>query len=270
MTEDAWNPDLYARFAAERARPFHDLLALVRHRPGMRAVDLGCGTGELTALAHRALAARETLGLDSSAAMLDRARPLAGGGLSFAQGDIAAFQGRGYDLVLSNAALHWLPGHPELLARLTASLAEGGQLAVQVPANHGHPSHALARALAAEPPFDQVLAGHLREKPVLEPEEYAALLFRLGYREQQVQLRVYGHVLPSPAEVVDWVRGTLLTDYQRRLPPQLWQRYLEAYRRRLLAALPDERPYFYTYRRILLWGERPGPNPSHDKGARGG
>ena len=102
MPADAWSPDLYARFGAERAQPFRDLLALVRPRPGMRVVDLGCGTGELTAEAHRALQARETLGLDASPSMLEKAVPLAGSGLSFVRGDIAAFAGRGFDLVLSN------------------------------------------------------------------------------------------------------------------------------------------------------------------------
>lgn len=256
MPDDAWNPDLYARFAAERAQPFRDLLGLVRREPGMRVADLGCGAGELTAEAHRQLGARETLGIDSSPAMLERARPLAGGGLAFALGDIADFAGEGLDLVLSNAALHWVPGHEALLARLTRALAAGGQLAVQVPANHDHPSHRLARQLAAEPPFAAALAGPDRGQPVLEPEEYARLLFRLGYREQQVQLRVYGHPLREPAEVLEWVRGTLLTDYRKRLPADLWERYLATYRERLLAALPDERPYFYAYRRILFWGRR--------------
>ncbi|MGB8930562.1 MAG: methyltransferase domain-containing protein, partial [Anaeromyxobacteraceae bacterium] len=145
MATDAWNPELYARFAAERAQPFHDLLALVRAHPGMRVVDLGCGPGELTAHLHRALAARETLGLDSSDAMLARAAAHAGGGLTFAKGDVGAFSGEGYDLVFSNAALHWVPDHEPLLARLAGALAPGGQLAVQVPANHDHLSHRLAR-----------------------------------------------------------------------------------------------------------------------------
>ncbi len=256
MPADAWSPDLYTRFGAERAQPFRDLLGLVRPRPGMRVLDLGCGTGELTAEAHRALGARETIGIDSSPAMLERARPLSGGGLAFVQGDIAEFAGEGFDLVLSNAALHWVPDHPALLGRLTRALSPDGQLAVQVPANHDHPSHRLAHEIARQPPFSAALSGWVRGKPVLEPEEYAALLFRLGYREQQVRLQVYGHPLREPAEVVEWVRGTLLTDYQKRLPAELWPRYLQTYRERLLAALPDERPYFYAYRRILMWGQR--------------
>jgi trans-aconitate 2-methyltransferase len=222
----------------------------------MRVVDLGCGTGELTALAHRTLAARETIGLDSSASMLERARGHAGGGLSFAQGEIGAFTGDGFDLVLSNAALHWIPDHAPLLAQLTRALAPEGQLAVQVPANHDHVSHRLAGEIAREEPFASALGGYARGKPVLEPEEYARILFGLGYREQQVRLVVYGHPLPSRGDVVEWVRGTLLTDYRKRLPLELWERYLATYRERLIAALPDERPFFYTYKRILFWAQR--------------
>jgi trans-aconitate 2-methyltransferase len=259
MPRDAWKPDLYGKFADERSRPFFDLLALVRPRPGMRVVDLGCGTGALTAQAHRLLAARETLGIDASPAMLEKARPLAGGGLSFREGDAGGF-GPGtagaWDLVLSNAALHWVPDHAALLPRLVAALAPGGQLAVQVPANHEHPAHLAAHAVAREAPFASALGGYVRETPVLEPEAYALLLRRTGLAEQQVRLQVYLHELASPAEVVEWLRGSLLTDYERRLAPDVWEAYLAAYRARLAAVLPDERPYPFTYKRIFLWGRR--------------
>jgi trans-aconitate 2-methyltransferase len=254
---DAWNPDRYARFRDERRQPFVDLLAGVEARPGMRVVDLGCGAGELTRLAHERLAARETIGVDTSPAMLARAAAHAGGGLSFAPGDAGDFDGSGFDLVLSNAALHWVPDHERLLPRLVACLAPGGQLAVQVPANEAHPSHAVARAVAAEAPFRDALGGHVRTSPVLEPEAYAHLLFRLGLESRRVRVEVYGHPLASRDDVVEWVKGTLLTDYERRLSPEVYAAFLGRYRERLAAALPDERPFLYTYRRVFLWARRP-------------
>jgi trans-aconitate 2-methyltransferase len=253
-----WNPDQYARFRDERAQPFHDLLALVRPRPAMRVVDLGCGTGELTRVVHERLAARETLGVDSSEAMLAKAAAHAGEGVRFERGDIAAFAARGaYDLVFTNAAIHWVADHRELLARLREALAPGGQLAVQVPANFDHPSHRVAAEVAAEEPFAAELRGYRRGRPILEPEEYAALLHRLGFAAQHVRLQVYLHLLDSRADVVEWVKGTLLTDYQARLSPESFDRFLARYRERLDAALPDERPFVYSFKRILMWAAVP-------------
>ncbi len=254
---DVWNPDRYGKFRAERAAPFEDLLALVEPSPGPRVLDLGCGTGELTRRAHERLGARETVGVDSSPAMLERASELAGGGLSFREGDLAAFAEGGFDVVLSNAAVHWVPDHEALVPRLAALVAAGGQLAIQAPANDSHPSHAVAREVAREPAFAAPLHGFVRESPVLEPEVYARILFRLAFVRQRVRFELYAHPLASREDVAEWVRGTTLTDYEKRLDPATWGRFFDRYRERLLAALPDERPFLYTYRRLFLWARRP-------------
>jgi trans-aconitate 2-methyltransferase len=253
---DTWEPDQYGRFAAERAEPFFDLLALVRLVPGGRVVDLGCGSGELTVQLHRRLEAAETLGLDSSPAMLERAAGLAGDGLRFELGDIAGFGGGGFDVVFSNAALHWLPDHQALFGRLVGALPGSGQLAVQMPANHDHPSHLVAAEVAGEEPFRSALSGYRRESPVQPPEWYADLLDRLGLVEQHVRLQVYLHRLAARDEVVEWIQGTLLTDYAARMPAELFQAYLAAYRERLLPRLEDTSPYRYPFKRLLLWGRR--------------
>jgi trans-aconitate 2-methyltransferase len=250
---DVWDPAQYERFRDERSQPFFDLVALVQPRPGMRVVDLGCGTGELTALLHGRLAARETVGLDASAAMLEQTRPRAGGGLRFETGDIAAWDGRGFDLVFSNAALHWVEDHDELFTRLRRALADGGQLAVQVPANHEHPSQTVAVAVAREAPFRPAFRGWARVSPVLPPAAYAELLERLGFAAQHVRLQVYGHRLDSREEVVEWLLGTTLAAYRERLEPALWDEFLARYRERLLPRLPDRRPFFFTFQRILIW-----------------
>lgn len=260
---DVWDPDQYARFRAERSQPFYDLLALIQ--PGSapedlaprRAVDLGSGSGELTRVLHERLGLTETVGLDSSTAMLARSRGAAGGGVRFEEGDISTFDPAGrYDVVFSNAALQWVPDHPQLLERITRGLPPGGQLAVQVPANDDHPSHLTAHELAAEPPFRDALAGHVRRSFILTPEAYATQLDALGYRAQHVRLQVYGHRLGAPEDVIEWVKGTLLTDYQRRLPPDLYEAFLTAYRQRLLPRLSQTRPYFYPFKRILFWAQR--------------
>ena len=254
---DTWDPDRYARFAVERAQPFYDLLDLVRPVPGGRVVDLGCGSGELTAELHRRLGPGQTLGLDSSPAMLERSRPRERDGLRFELGDIADFGGDGgWDVVFSNAALHWLPDHEPLFGRLAGALAAGGQLAVQMPANFDHPSHTVAAEVAGEEPFRSALGGWRGLRSIQEPEWYSVLLDRLGLAEQHVRLQVYLHHLATRDEVVEWVRGTLLTSYAERLPAELFERFLDRYRRRLLPQLDDGRPYRYPFKRVLLWGRR--------------
>jgi trans-aconitate 2-methyltransferase len=257
MTGAGWDPAQYARFRAERSRPFYDLLALLQPRPGMRVVDLGCGTGELTQVLHRRLQAAETRGLDASADMLERSAGLAGDGLQFERGDIGDFTAaQAYDLVFSNAALHWVEDHPALFRRLAGALATDGQLAVQVPANQAEATHTEAAALAAEEPFRSALGGPSMRQTVLAPEAYALLLHELGFTEQHVRLQVYLHVLPSREDVVEWVKGSLLADYRSRLPADLYERFATTYRDRLMARLHDVRPYPFPFKRILMWGMR--------------
>jgi len=253
---DSWNPDQYEKFAAERSRPFFDLLAMVRPVAGGTVIDLGCGTGELTARLHTHTRAASTVGVDSSEAMLAKASSFAGDGLRFEAGDISSCVAESSsDVIFSNAALHWVPDHPRLLRRIAAGLRPGGQLAVQVPANYDHPSHALAAELALETPFVE----YVRDSPeanvqsVCAPERYAELLDGLGFSEQQVRLQVYGHHLASPGEVAEWTKGTTLLRYKPLLPAELYDSFVEQYRSRLVEALGDEAPYFYTFKRILFW-----------------
>jgi len=253
---DCWNPSQYDRFARERELPYLDLLNLVRPARGMRVVDLGCGSGRLTRILHERLHARETIGIDRSARMLEAASADAVPGLSFQQGTIEAFldgdSGR-YDLIFSNAAFHWVNDHVHLIARLTSHLAPDGQLAFQVPAMHDDPSHAVAEELTEAEPFRSAFGGWHRPQPVLTADAYARVLFQSGYPSQTVRLTIYPHVLERPEAVVEWMKGTLLTEYQHHLPAPLRAPFVDAYRTRLLARLEPAAPFFFPFQRILCW-----------------
>ena len=261
---DTWNPAQYDKFQHEREQPFFDLMALVRPAPDMRVVDLGCGTGRQTEVLHAHLHARDTFGIDRSARMLEAilAEPLPGG-LRFEVGTIESFAARASqakgevcDLIFSNAALHWVDDHERLLGQLAAALAPSGQIAFQVPAQHDTLTHLLAEELATVEPFRSAFGGWRRSQPVLTPDVYARLLYRYGFADPKVRLIVYPHVLTSREEVVEWVKGTMLTEYQRHLPGDVYDRFVAEYRRRLLPQLDEARPFFYPFKRILCWGQR--------------
>ncbi|MDQ3737861.1 MAG: methyltransferase domain-containing protein [Actinomycetota bacterium] len=258
-----WSPEQYHRFAQERARPFWDLVDLIEtDRAIRRAVDLGCGSGELTAAAARRLGVRSMLGLDTSPEMLASAAEHIDGRTTFIHDDLATWSVETkVDLALASASLQWVPDHVDVLTRWTASLAPGGQLAVQVPDNGGHPSHQIAADLGEDEPFCSAMGGEVPADPtvvnVLAPQAYAELLHALGYQRQHVRLQVYGPVLDSTADVAEWMRGTSLTRYFARLPEELHEPMVDEYRRRIVAALGDRRPYYFAFRRILFWARRP-------------
>ncbi len=90
------------------------------------------------------------------------------------------------------------------------------------------------------------------------PRSTRRLLHELGCVEQHVRLQVYGHVLPSSASLVDWVRGTNLIRIFAALPPDLHEPFVDAYRTALLDRIGEQAPYFYAFKRILFRGTAPG------------
>ena len=73
-----WDPDQYLRYASERALPFHHLVAAVDHLEPATIVDLGCGSGGLTATLLERWPAARIIGVDTSEEMIEHARRRAG------------------------------------------------------------------------------------------------------------------------------------------------------------------------------------------------
>lgn len=266
MATDAWNPNQYDKFKSERSQPFFDLLNFLRPTTHANVIDLGCGTGELTEELHRFTKAATTLGIDSSEEMLRKTEPFATSRLTFRLGNIENLENidgwsspHKFDVIFSNAALQWCSHHPELFKKLATALKPGGQLAIQMPMNHDYPTHVLARQMSHEKPWQDLLHSQSYEQTstLLAPEEYASLLFKLGFANQRVELKVYGHVLDSRLEVIEWVKGTLLTHFKSRLGEADYQKFLSEYKERLFKILPDEKPFFYPFKRIFIWGIAP-------------
>jgi trans-aconitate 2-methyltransferase len=250
-----WNPERYHKFQRERAAPFEDLLQLVSIRAGLRAIDLGCGTGELTRRLADALPGSEVIGLDSSPEMLARAAEYARPGLRFEQGSIETVGGT-WDLVFSHAALQWVADHAALIPALYALVSPGGQLVAQMPSNHDHLTHRLIGELAGQEPYRSALGGWTRQSPVLPIDRYAEMLFEQGGENITIFEKVYPHVLENADALADWTSGTALVPYAERLGEALYEQFMIAYRERLRARWPAG-PVFYGFRRTLFAVSRP-------------
>ncbi len=208
-----WNPDQYARFETERDRAALDLMLRLPDDLDPREIwDLGCGSGHHAALLRRRHPAAAVHGLDSSAAMLERARAL-DATIDWVRGDIAAWTSdRPADLIFANASLHWLPDHETLFPRLVQALTPGGVLAVQMPLGHATRHHALLRDTAGRGPWAQALSGVERTPPLLDPARYYELLAE-NCEVVDVWSTTYLHALIGEDAVLEWMRGTALRPY---------------------------------------------------------
>jgi trans-aconitate 2-methyltransferase len=262
-----WDPEQYNRFADERSRPFFDLLAgvdLVTRSGGFprTIADLGCGPGNLTASLLARWPDALVVGVDSSPAMLEQAAPqTVPGRLTFVLEDLARWEpGDPVDLIVSNAALQWVPGHRALLPRLAAMLAPAGVFAMQVPGNFGEPSHTIVRDLCARPPWRELLGGGdgvPRGVMVAEPVDYLRDLVGAGL-EARVWETTYLHVLAGEDPVLEWMKGTALRPILSRLDPDGQRAFCAELAPLLRAAYPAD-PFgtVLPFRRLFAVGARP-------------
>lgn len=248
-----WDPDVYLAFADQRARPFYDLLSRVGAERPRRVVDLGCGAGNLTLQLSRRWPDAVIEALDTSPEMVAAANER---GVDAAVGDVRTWQPqRDTDVVLSNAVLHWVPEHADLMVRWAGKLAGGSWLAIQVPGNFETPSHAAVRAVARREPF----AKTLRDVPfrvgavVQPPASYADLLIWAGCTVDAWET-TYLHQLTGEHPVLDWITGTALRPVRERLSDEDWQEF----RRQLIPLLADAYPprpdgvTFFPFRRVFV------------------
>lgn len=249
----AWNPNIYNQFKTERSAPFFDLLAMLERKSVSDAVDLGCGTGELTQHLAAALPGAHVLGVDSSREMLEKSAVLATERLRFECISIDGLlaSGQPWDVIFSNAAIQWVPDHASLFPKLIAAIRPGGQLLIQMPNQHRNISNRLLHELAEREQYTTMLQGWDRLSPVLGIEDYSELLFENDAKSIHVFEKVYPLVLPDVNALLEWVSGTALIPYLERLGEEIRDRFVQDYRD-LLRQHFIKTPVFYPFRRILM------------------
>jgi trans-aconitate 2-methyltransferase len=234
-----WDPHAYLTFDDHRSRPFHDLLARIGTTAPRRVVDLGCGPGHLTGV----LSARSP---DMVAAARERGVPARRLDVRDWRPDPAD------DVVVTNAVLHWVPGHRELLARWLGELPAGACFAMQVPGNFGAPSHALVRELLAEPRW-RGRVDYPDELAVDSPEGYARASAAAG-AEVDAWETTYLHRLTGPDPVLVWITGTALRPVRDVLDDTEWAAFRAELAPRLREAYPPgpDGVTWFPFRRVFL------------------
>jgi trans-aconitate 2-methyltransferase len=251
-----WDPGVYLHFANQRTQPAIDLIARVRLTHPARAIDLGCGPGNSTAMLRQRWPDADITGLDSSADMLAAAVQVYPN-RKWVLADAASWQADlPFDLVFSNAALQWIPNHAAVFTHLMAQVAPQGALAVQVPAHYQSPLHQVALEVAKKPAWRHLMDEPQRALTYETPAFYYALLQPFA-AEIDLWETEYYHIVDNPQAIVTWYRGTgmrpflealetdeqqqqfeqlVLEGYTRAYPPQADGRILFPFRRLFMVA----------------------------------
>jgi trans-aconitate 2-methyltransferase len=175
MSANTWNPDLYQSSHSFVWKFGRDLLALLAPQAGERILDVGCGTGQLTA--EIAQSGAEVLGIDSAGTMVDQAHENFPN-LRFEQVSATALPYREeFDAVFSNAVLHWVRDAETAAAAISRALRRGGRFVAEF-GGHGNVQTVVDAAYSELQAFG--VAGPEKLNPWYYPSvgEYASLLER--------------------------------------------------------------------------------------------
>ncbi len=215
---NAWNPTLYDDRAAFVSELAGDLVRWLRPNRGEKILDLGCGTGTLTAEIARSGAA--VIGVDSSAEMIASAREKYEGlAFAVADGQTLAYD-REFDAVFSNAAIHWMPRADAVVAGVGRALRPGGRFVAEF-GGFG------CVATVVEAVSHELRAWSIDPAPYVSwyfprPGAYASLLEQHGFVLRE--LRYFERPTPVAGQ-----RGlsTWLSMFQARLMTELGPRFPE-------------------------------------------
>jgi trans-aconitate 2-methyltransferase len=252
-----WNPQQYLKFGGERLRAAHDLLARVTLEAPGHIVDLGCGTGAVTALLSARWPDARIVGVDNSKPMLEHAR-IALPDVAWELDNLADWTPAApVDLLVSNAALHWLDDHATLFPRLLSHLRPGGVLAVQMPAQYDAPSHQIGYDLAESTRWRDRLQGLVRRRPILEAHEYYSLL-RPQVSSLDLWFTEYVHALTGDNPVAEFAKGSFVGAWLSALSADEARDFEVDYRQQIASAYPacSDGVTLFRFRRFFLVAQR--------------
>lgn len=250
--ENTWNPDLYQQQHSFVWQLGQGVVDLLDPQPGEHILDLGCGTGQLTA-AISAKGATVT-GIDADAAMVTQAQQHYPD-ITFAVADARSFTvPEPVDAVFSNATLHWVNEAEMAIAQIWAALKPGGRFVAEFggKGNMGQVLAALAEARTA------LGYGPSTATPWYFPRvgEYATRLEAQGFEVGFATLRDRPTPLSGETGMVDWLRmfaGRFMADIPAETQPAL----LQAVEAQLRSRLYQQGQWMADYRRIRVLAIKP-------------
>jgi trans-aconitate 2-methyltransferase len=216
MNTKDWIPNLYLKFDKERTQPSIDLVSRIDIDHPSRIIDIGCGPGNSTqALVHR-WPDSEIIGIDNSPAMIEKAKEdypnqdwqLLDAGTDEIDGT--------FDIVFSNATIHWIPGHANLVNKFHNMLSDNGILAIQIPLFWDMPLGKSIASIAEYNRWNSKTQGVKELFTIHDSSFYYDILSEL-YHSVDIWETDYIHILDSQISILEMIRSTGLRPFLDRL-----------------------------------------------------
>ena len=210
-----------------------------------RVLDIGCGDGKVTIEIARRVPEGSVVGVDRSGEMVRFAREQfpseAYPNLSFAVMNAKALTFCDeFDLVFSNAALHWVPDHGPVIAGIFRSLRPKGRLLIQM-GGKGNAAQAFEafEVLRKEAPWRQYFEDFSFTFGFFGTDEYRTWLRAANLIPTRVELIGKDMVHRTPEEFAGWIRSTWLP-YMEQVPLELQSRFIESLYSQYCAMYPKD------------------------------
>jgi len=222
-------------------------------------LDLGCGNGVITReLAERVLYGT-VVGIDSSLSMLAAAKAHKTQNMKLLLLDITEMEFETeFDVVFSNAALHWVLDHEKLLKNIYGALKPNGFLRVQFASDGNAPTFiAVVREVMELPEWVAYFKSFTWPWYMAKPVEYEKLLSSTEFRNYRVWGENKDRYFPDEESMIGWIEEPSLIPFLAVLPEDLKKPFRDAVVERMIERTKQrDGTYFEIFRRINVYAEK--------------
>lgn len=254
-----WDGRDYERHSSYQRAWGSNLIAELSLRGDERVLDLGCGDGSLTCQLAERVPQGSVLGIDAAAEMLDAARDKCSPNMTVQHLDINHLDFESaFDLVFSNASLHWVHDHAAILRRIHRALRPHGVLLAQFGWDGNCPNMlvCLHRQMAT-PPFPEAFAGFRWPWYFPTLSAYEDLLRASPFVNWRAWTEHRNQRFPDRDAIVGWIDNPCLIPFVQALPAELRKPFRHAVVDAMLTRThqPDG-THLEPFRRMNVWARR--------------
>ena len=251
--------DKYQKASTHQEEWGQRLISELSLRGTERILDLGCGDGRLTARLADLVPDGSVVGIDGSRGMIEVAKKHRKDNLSFLLGDISLldFKER-FDLVFSNATLHWVADHTALLQKVFRCLQDNGVIRFNF-AGEGNCSHFfdIVRSVMKDPDYARYFSDFVWPWYMPTVEEYETIFHQFSFRDIRVWGENADRHFPNSEAMVRWLDQPSLVPFLKSID----QADKESFRnlvvqRMILETRQDDGTCFETFRRINVYARK--------------